>query len=66
MTFAWWHIAVALVPMLPAFWSIWDIWSHAFNPPERKMLWLVLVVFIPVIGALIYIVYGRKQAVKNK
>lgn len=63
MTFAWWHVLVALVPMLPAFWSIWHIWTHAFNGDvQKKMLWLVLVVFLPVLGGLIYVAAGRTKA----
>lgn len=64
MTFAWWHILVLLVPMLPAFWSIWDIWSHSFKDYNQKMLWLILVVFMPVLGALIYIFWGRRHALR--
>lgn len=62
MTFSWWHVVVALLPMLPTFWSIWDIWNHSFVTMGRKMGWLVFVVLVPVIGGLIYIFVGRKQA----
>jgi len=62
MTFAWWHVVVALLPMLPTFWSIWHIWGHEFSSPQQRALWLVLVVFLPVLGGLIYIVAGRGKA----
>ena len=62
MTFHWWHVLVALLPMLPNFWGIWDIWNHSFITPERRMLWLLLVVFVPVVGGIVYILVGRKQA----
>jgi len=62
MTFAWWHVLLAIVPILPNLWSIWHIWVHAFAPPERRIYWLLLAVFVPVFGGLIYIFYGRKQA----
>lgn len=63
MTFAWWHGVIALIPILPNFWSIWDIWNHDFRPPERRMYWLLAAVFLPVIGGLLYIFIGRKQAI---
>lgn len=63
MTFAWWHLLLALVPMLPTFWSIWNIWNSDFPTFQTKMLWLVLVIFLPVIGGLIYIFAGQRQAV---
>lgn len=62
MTFAWWHVLVALAPMLPAFWSIWHIWNHSFRTMQTKMLWLAFVVFVPVLGGIVYIFAGRKQA----
>lgn len=62
MTFAWWHVLVAFIPILPNFWSIWDIWHHSFPTAEQRMCWLLLVVFVPLLGGLIYIFTGRKQA----
>lgn len=62
MTFSWWHALLWLIPILPNFWSIWDIWNHSFITPERRMYWLLLAVFVPVLGGLIYIFAGRKQA----
>lgn len=62
MSFAWWHPLVALLPMLPTFWSIWHVWNHQFPTPQARALWLALVVFVPVIGGVIYIFTGRKTA----
>ena len=63
MTFAWWHLLIAAIPRIPVFWSIWHIWAHAFGGDfQKKVKWLVLVVFIPVLGALFYIAVGRKDA----
>lgn len=62
LTFSWWHILILLVPMLPTYWSIWHIWNHSFITQEKKILWLVFVVFVPVIGGIIYIFAGRRQA----
>ncbi len=65
MTFAWWHLLLAVIPVLPNFWSIWDIWTHEFATPEKRIYWLLLAVFAPVIGGVIYIFIGRKQAFKK-
>lgn len=66
MTFAWWHVLVVLVPILPNLYSIWHIWTHSFKPPEKRFYWLALAVFVPVLGGLIYIFYGRKQALPER
>lgn len=62
MTFAWWHIPLVLLPMLPTLWSIMHIWRHQFSGPQQRSLWLLLVVFVPVLGGLIYIFTGRRKA----
>jgi hypothetical protein len=62
MTFAWWHLLLALVPLVPTFWSIWHIWKHTFPSVQRQALWLAAVVFLPVVGGVVYILLGRKQA----
>ena len=63
MTFVWWHFIVVLVPILPSLWSIWHIWSHDFNGDmPKKSMWLVLAVFLPVLGGLIYIAAGYRHA----
>lgn len=62
MTFAWWHAFLWLLPLAPTFWSIWHIWRHDFADPARRMLWLCLVVFLPVLGGVIYIFTGRREA----
>ena len=62
MTFAWWHVLVALIPILPNLWSIWHIWNHRFSSFQQKAIWLVIAVFLPVLGGLIYIFAGRKHA----
>lgn len=63
MTFVWWHVLIAVIPMLPNLWSIWDIWFHSFPTAEERMYWLLLVVFVPVIGGIIYILFGRNKTV---
>lgn len=65
MTFAWWHVLVALIPMLPTFWSIAHIWGHEFATPQQRALWLVFVVFVPVLGGLAYVFAGRRKALRK-
>lgn len=62
MTFAWWHVPLLLLPILPNLWSVWDIWTHSFKDYNTKVLWLIIAVFLPVIGGLLYIFAGRRGA----
>lgn len=69
LTFAWWHILLFLLPILPNLWSIWNIWTHSFKDYNQKIIWLVIAVFLPLVGGLLYILIGRRhilpRAVKN-
>ncbi len=61
----WWHFLVLLVPMLPNLYSIWHVRNHYFSNEQEKSLWFLLVVFVPVIGGIIYLIIGRKKASKT-
>lgn len=66
MTFAWWHVLIALIPILPNLWGVWHTWSHDFGGDfSRKTLWLVICVFLPVLGGLLYLLAGRRHAGKK-
>jgi len=40
-----------------------DILSNSFKKNE-KLIWLLSVLFVPMIGAILYIIIGRKQKLK--
>ena len=58
-------ILLFFIPILPNLWSIWHIFNHEFEFYNQKMKWLLIAVFIPVVGGIIYILIGRKR-VKNE
>ncbi len=63
MTFAWWHALLAFLPLLLNLWSIWHVWCHDFSGDfQKKVLWLCVSTFLPILGGLIYILAGRRQA----
>lgn len=62
MTFSWLHAFLLIIPILPNLWSIRDVWNHSFKDYSVKITWLAIAVFLPVIGGLLYIFIGRRQA----
>ncbi|MDX5348440.1 MAG: PLDc N-terminal domain-containing protein [Hymenobacteraceae bacterium] len=48
-------------------WSVGDLQKRSFSQKERFM-WLLLIVLLPVIGAILYLIFGRKtpKSPKNK
>ncbi|MBQ7456853.1 MAG: PLDc_N domain-containing protein [Desulfovibrio sp.] len=61
MPFSPWYILLALLPLINL-WSIWHVWAHEFSSFQQKVTWLCIAVFVPVLGGLLYLVYGRKKA----
>ncbi len=57
-------VAMVAIPMLPNLWSIYHAFTRFFETREEKKLWILVAVFIPVIGGLAYIFVGRKRAQK--
>ncbi len=62
------HLALlaflALLPMSVTFWAIFHVLTMArFENPMTRFKWLGVITFLPVVGALIYFVAGRKRKV---
>ncbi|MDY7002314.1 MAG: PLDc N-terminal domain-containing protein [Thermodesulfobacteriota bacterium] len=57
-------LVLLAVPILPNLWSIWHAFYRDFPSPTEKMIWLGLAVFIPVLGGLAYIIWGRRRGRK--
>lgn len=57
-------LILLVTPILPTLWAIRDIAHKSFRSQKTKVLWGMFVVFLPVIGGITYIVFGRRQATK--
>lgn len=59
----WLKLPLLLLPMLPNLWGIWHISRRGFTGPEgspgSNIVWLAVCVFVPVMGGLAYIFFGR-------
>lgn len=45
-------------------WALVDILKSEFTG-YNKIIWILLVLFIPVLGTILYLIIGRKQKVQN-
>ncbi len=57
---------ILLLPILPNLWSIWHIFKNDFPTPQEKMTWIFVATFLPVIGGIIYVLWGRKKVIKGE
>ncbi len=42
-------------------WAIVDIINSRFREDSTKILWILLVIFLPFLGTILYYVIGREQ-----
>jgi len=40
-----------------------DISRSKFKDPNNKILWVVVILFAPLIGAILYLIIGKKQKI---
>ena len=45
--------------------SLIDVLQADFKDTITKLIWVLVIIFVPVIGALLYLVIGRKQKIDN-
>jgi hypothetical protein len=55
---------LAFVPIIPNLWAIWHCFRRDFPTPAEKMAWFGIAVFVPVLGGLAYLLFGRKRGKK--
>lgn len=52
-----------IIPILPNLWAIWNAFHSEFATTEEKMIWVAAAVFLPVLGGLLYLFWGRRRRV---
>ncbi|MBW1740510.1 MAG: PLDc_N domain-containing protein [Deltaproteobacteria bacterium] len=57
-------LLIFLLPMVPTFWAIVDVAYRDFGSIKKKALWGGFVVFVPCLGGLVYLIFGRRQGTK--
>ncbi len=49
------------LPLVPTFWAIKDIPKRRFASSRAKMVWFAFVASVPFVGAMFYILLGRRN-----
>lgn len=61
----WTKLLLLALPILPNLWCIWHSFNHEFPNPPEKFIWLGAGVFLPVLGGLLYLFWGRTRIIKK-
>ena len=49
------------IPALLWLWALVDLLTSEFGDSTNKLIWVLVIVFLPVLGAILYLLIGRKQ-----
>ncbi len=61
-----WQLALCFLPVLLNLWAIWHASSHDFPGELERPLWMILTVFVPFFGGLIYLCFGLRRSRRRK
>ncbi|HDD43985.1 MAG TPA: PLDc_N domain-containing protein [Candidatus Desulfofervidus auxilii] len=59
-------IIIFLLPMVPNFWAIIELFLKRTSRLYLKTFWLGVVIFIPCLGGLSYLFFGRRMFKEKK
>lgn len=45
-------------------WALIDLLRSSFADSITKLIWVVVIIFLPVLGAILYLLIGRRQKIK--
>jgi hypothetical protein len=54
-------VALVLVPLILSVWALIDILKSNFRESTNKIVWLLVVLFLPILGVILYFAIGRSQ-----
>jgi hypothetical protein len=49
------------LPLILIIYCLFDITRSTFKDPINKIIWVIITVFVPVLGSILYLVFGRSQ-----
>jgi hypothetical protein len=54
-------LMVGGIPFLLTIYCLFDITRSTFKDPTNKIIWVIITVFVPIFGPILYIAFGRNQ-----
>jgi hypothetical protein len=59
-------LLILLLPMIPTVVAIRDVVARPFDDPQKRMIWLLFIIFVPVLGGTIYLLFKKRKANADK
>lgn len=54
-------ISLFFLPLALWLWAIIDLIKSNFSNSTNKLIWALIIIFVPFVGSILYLVMGRKQ-----
>jgi len=54
---------ILVIPFLLMIWAIVDLTRRNFKDSTNKIIWALAIIFIPFIGAVVYLTIGTQQSI---
>ena len=58
-------VAFLALAILPNYIAIWQSFHRVFPTPLERMFWFLLAIFVPLLGGIAYLIWGRKRGRKT-
>ena len=58
------YILVWVIPFFAIVAALIDILRNEFEQPMNKLIWVLVVLFIPIVGAILYFAIGQRQKIQ--
>ncbi|WP_367275742.1 PLDc N-terminal domain-containing protein [Marivirga sp.] len=56
-------IFLLFLPLLLIIWAIVDLTKSNFKDDTSKIIWAIFIIFMPFLGAVAYLIFGRTQKI---
>ena len=53
-------VGLVILTGIMVIWAVIDIFQQTYNTTE-KLLWLIVIILAPILGSIIYFLFGRKR-----
>lgn len=60
-TFVWVILTLTIISVILWIWAIFDIIRGGLAGDTSKILWMVVVIIFPILGVILYYLFGRKS-----
>ena len=52
---------ILIIPGIFWFWALIDVLKSEFTNSANKLIWVLVIILLPPLGAVLYLIIGRKQ-----